>query len=73
MTDEVRLSIRVDDLLEVATGNETWENMMNRALRRLADDLNCVLSYYEVRLVHLDTMDYLEFIPQPIPDEEIPF
>lgn len=32
----------------------------------LADELNSSLPDYEVRFVHLDTDDYLEFVKRPV-------
>ena len=56
-----RILIHVGNLMDVAAGNDSFENQMIREMRDLADELNSALPY-EVRLVHLDTMDYLEFI-----------
>lgn len=50
-------------LIDVAAGNDEKENEMLREMRKLADELNCSLPDYEVRLIHLDTADYLEFLP----------
>jgi hypothetical protein len=38
----------------------------------LADELNSSLADYEVRLVHLDTADYLEFVRRPVEAEDAP-
>jgi len=45
------------------------ENRLTREVKDLADELNSGLPEYEVRLVHLDTYDYLEFVRHT--DEEI--
>lgn len=58
----------VRDLLDCGTGDDALENRLRREARFLADELNAGLPAYEVRLIHLDTDDYLEFIPSP--DEE---
>jgi hypothetical protein len=63
--------IHITDLLNVAAGDDTLENRLNREVRELADELNSALPDYEVRLVHLDTDDYLEFIKREPAEAEI--
>jgi len=63
--------IHITDLLNVAAGDDEKENEMRREMEELADELNSALPDYEVRLVHLDTDDYLEFIKrEPVEMEE---
>ena len=45
------------------------ENAFSQWMATLADALNSSLPDYEVRLVHLDTADYLEFIKEDVPQE----
>jgi len=54
--------IPITDLLAIVAGDDALENQMGRELKSLADELNSSLPDYEVRLTHLDTEDYLEFI-----------
>jgi len=57
----------VGDLLALGAGDAELEGQIGRELRGLADELNSSLPEYEVRLIHLDTYDYLEFVSR---DEE---
>jgi len=57
-----RILIDVTDLLNVAAGYPQVDSGIRRRLADLADELNANLDGYEVRLIHLDTVDYLEFI-----------
>ena len=56
-----RILINITDLLDVAAGDDTQENRLQREVRDLANELNSALPDYEVMLVHLDTADYLAF------------
>lgn len=58
--------IHVTNLLSI--GNDTDNNQINREIKNLANELNSELPDYEVRLIHLDGEDYLEFIRKS--DEE---
>jgi hypothetical protein len=60
----------ITDLLSLAAGDDTLEVRLRRQLDELADDLNSALAGYEVRVTHLDTRDYLEFIERPIEPQE---
>lgn len=46
------------------------EQALNEWLAELADELNSALAEYEVRLVHLDTADYLEFVSRDPNEQE---
>lgn len=61
----------VRDLLDCGAGEDALENRIRREVQDLADELNSGLLEYEVRVVHLDTEDYLEFKRRT--DEEIAF
>lgn len=52
----------IRDLLDCGAGDDAMENRIRREVQDLADELNSSLLEYEVRLTHLDTDDYLEFI-----------
>lgn len=62
------IRIPITDLLDIVAGDDALENQTWRALKALADELNSCLPDYEVRLIHQDTDDYLEFIA--VSDEE---
>jgi len=57
-----KILIDVTDLLSLTAGDPQLDSSMRRELADLADDLNSSLDGYEVRLIHLDCADYLEFI-----------
>ena len=57
-----RRLIEVTDLLSLAASDAELDSDMRHELADLADDLNSSLDGYEVRLIHLDCADYLEFI-----------
>jgi hypothetical protein len=66
--------IDVQEFLDVAAGDDSLSVRVQRSLATLADELNCCLPGYEVRLVHLDTGDFLEFLNRPVSsDDEPPF
>lgn len=52
--------VSTEDLLFTAVGTEN-ELGLRREVDRLADELNSVLSDYDVAHIHLDTGDYLGF------------
>jgi hypothetical protein len=54
--------VPIQDLLDVVAGDPERESELTREVKELADELNSALPEYEVRLVHLDTVDYLEFV-----------
>lgn len=60
--------ILLTDLIDIVSADDAQENKMWRELKKLADELNSNLPDYEVRLIHLDCDDYLEFLPKS--DEE---
>lgn len=55
--------------LDYAAG-QLREAAFRRWIAALADELNSTLPDYEVRLVHLDTDDYLEFVKRAVEEEE---
>jgi len=57
-----RRLIEVTDLLSLGAGDPQLDSDMRHELADLADELNSSLDGYEVRLIHLDCADYLEFI-----------
>jgi hypothetical protein len=66
--------VDVAELLDVARGDCDLLVAAQRAVNALADELNSCLPGYEVRFVHLDCGDFLEFLSRPVQvDEESPF
>lgn len=63
----------VRDIIDAAKGESETELRIRQELATLADELNSelsgYLSGYEVRLIHLDGEDYLEFIPKHVPEQ----
>jgi hypothetical protein len=57
-----RILININNLMYIVAGEDALEAQLTRELKTLADELNSTLPDYEVRLIHLDTDDYLEFI-----------
>jgi len=57
-----RILISITDLLDIVARDDSQELQLYRELQELADELNSSLPDYEVRLIHLDTEDYFEFI-----------
>ncbi len=55
--------ISVEDLIEASHGDLEVEARIRKAMRSLVDELNSAGLGHEVRLIHLDLVDYLEFIP----------
>lgn len=60
----------VQGLFEVVASSDEQIAGVQRALNTLADEINSCLPEYECRFVHLDTGDFLEFLPRDVADSE---
>lgn len=58
-----RMLIDLNDVIDVGRGTDETLGQVMQALSDLADEINSALPDYECTLVHLDTRDYLAFVP----------
>lgn len=52
--------VPIDEIIEAGRGDAEIELEIRKALEFLADELNNSMKGYEVRIIHLDTSNYLE-------------
>lgn len=60
----------IRDVIDAAKGDAETELEIRRGMAELADEMNSRLAGHEVRVIHLDTEDYLEMIPRENEDED---
>ncbi len=60
----------IRDIIDAAKGSAETELEIRQAIAELADEMNSRLAGQEVRVVHLDTEDYLEMISRESEDHD---